>query len=59
MKGIFVLFWLSLSALVLKCSKKNELTVGEKERDVRKEAEVIGEKLGSGSMHTSNNGRRR
>lgn len=54
-----MLFWLSLSALVLKCSKKNELTVGEKERDVRKEAAVIGEKLGSGSMHTSNNGRRR
>lgn len=50
---------LSLSALVLKCSKRNEITVGEKEGHVRREAAVIGEKLGSGSMHASNDGRRR
>ena len=52
-------FCLSLSALILKCSKRNEITVGEKEGDVKREAAVIGEKLGSGSMHASNDGRRR
>lgn len=49
---------LSLLALVLKCSKRNEITVGE-EGHVRRETAVIGEKLGSGSMHASNDGRRR
>lgn len=45
------------AALVLKHSKRNEIIAGEKEGDVRKEAAVVGEKLESGSMHTSINGR--
>lgn len=53
-----MLLRLSLSALVLKYSKRNEATVGEK-RGVRREAAGIGEKLGGGSMHASNDGRRR
>lgn len=50
---------LALSALVLKRSKRNEITVREKEGDVRREAAVTGDKLGSSSRHTSNDGRRR
>lgn len=52
-----MLLCLSLSALVLKHRKSNEIIVGEKEGDIRKEAAVVGEKLESGSMHTSINGR--
>lgn len=45
------------ASLVLKHSKRNEVIVGEKEGDIRKEAAVVGEKLESGSMRTSINGR--
>lgn len=47
---------LPLSALVLKCRKRNEITVGEKEGDVRREAAVI--EVRKGSMRASNDGRR-
>lgn len=46
---------LSLSGLVLKYSKRKEVTVGEK-GDVRREAAGIGEELGGGSMHAANDG---
>lgn len=52
-----MLLCLSLSVLVLKHSKRSEIIVGEKEGDIRKEAAVVGEKLESGSMHTSIKGR--
>lgn len=44
--------------MALKHSKRKEVTV-EKKRDVRREATGIGEKLGGGSMHATNDGRKR
>lgn len=54
-----MLLCLSLSALVLKYSIRKEVTVGEKKRDIRREAAGIGEKLGGGSMHATSDGRKR
>lgn len=47
------------SALVLKHSKRSEITAGEEERDSRREAAVTGGKLESGRMHINDNGRKK
>ncbi|RMC00368.1 hypothetical protein DUI87_22976 [Hirundo rustica rustica] len=53
-----LVLWVTTVALVLKYSKRKEATGGEKKRDVRWGAAGIGEKLGGGSMHPTNDGRK-
>lgn len=45
--------------MVLKHSKRSEISVGEEEGDIRREAAVTGEKLESGRMHINDNGRKK